>query len=120
MKGIAKLPGGQKRATLFSLVRESIRLNREEEKQYQKMVRSDPLWEEVKMLESIEDVGYERGWEEAREELQEKLREGQAKVLENTAKKLLKSGWLTHDQIVEITGLDIGRIGEFAEALKSE
>jgi len=74
MKGIAKLPGGQKRATLFSLVRESIQLNREEEKQYQKMVRSDPLWKEVKMLESIEDVGYERGWEEGREELREELR----------------------------------------------
>ena len=64
IRGIANLPPGRERATLFSLIRESIRLDKEEEKQYQEIVRGDPLWKEVKMLQSVEEVGYERGREE--------------------------------------------------------
>jgi len=35
----------------------------------QEIVRGDPLWKEVRMLQSVEEVGYERGWEEGREEM---------------------------------------------------
>ena len=112
MRGIAELPEGKKRATLFSLVRESLGLNQEEERQYQEILRGDPLWKEVKMLESIEDVGYERGWEEGREELRESR--------EKTVRNILGSGWLTREQIAQIMEMDIARVDELARSPEPE
>ncbi|OQY56292.1 MAG: hypothetical protein B6245_18605 [Desulfobacteraceae bacterium 4572_88] len=127
MRGIAELPEGKKRATLFSLVRESLGLNQEEERQYQEILRGDPLWKEVKMLESIEDVGYERGWEEGREELREsreKLREEGREELresrEKTVRNILGSGWLTREQIAQIMEMDIARVDELARSPEPE
>ena len=142
MKGIAGISEGRKRATLFSLIQESIRLDSEEERQFRELVRTSPMYKEVKMLESVEEVGYERGMEEARgmlesveevgyergmEEAQKKLQsakeEGQKMLqsaLEETAMKMLDSGVLTHEQIAQFTGLDIGKIRKLAKSLAPE
>ncbi len=73
VRGIAKkLPPGRKQSTLYSLIQESIKLDKKEEKQYQKLIRADPVYKEAKMLESIKEVGIEEGIligiEEGREE----------------------------------------------------
>ncbi len=112
IKGITKLPQGRKRATLFSLIEESIKLTGEEEKQFQKIVRTDPLYQEVKMLQSVEEVGYERGLEQG-------LEQG-LQALKKTAKNLLMSGKLTKQEIAGVTGLTLSQVRELAEALKSE
>ncbi len=111
MRGVARLSKGQRQATLFSLVRESLPLNPEEHKQYQEIVRSDPLWQEVSMLESVEDVGYERGWEEGWEGGRQ---EGHQEGREDAVRELMKSGWLTPEQIAQIMGMDAGRVRELA------
>ncbi|MCP4353641.1 MAG: hypothetical protein GY795_49975 [Desulfobacterales bacterium] len=62
VKGIAKkLPPGKKQSTLYSLIQESMKLNKYEEKQYRELIRTDPTYKEAKMLESIEEVGREQG-----------------------------------------------------------
>jgi len=102
MKGISKMPQGQRRATLFSLIQESAKLTGEEEKQFQEIVQSDPLYQEVKMLQSIEEVGYERGFEQG---------------LKMTAKNLLESGKLTKEEIAGVTGMKLSEVREIAKAL---
>jgi len=52
------------------------------------------------MLESIEEVGIEKG-------------------IEKTAKGLIQSGLLTIEQIAEVTGLAIRKIKELSESLNS-
>jgi hypothetical protein len=108
MSGIAGIPEGKKRATLYSLIQESIKLDSGEEKQFREIVRTNPMYQEVKMLESVEEVGIEKG-----------IEIGWDGALEATAKNLLKNGWLSPQQIAEATGLDIAIINELAESLKS-
>ena len=74
----------------------------------QEIVRGDPLWKEVRMLQSVEEVGYERGREEGREESREE-----------TVKDLLKSGWLTYEQIAQIMKTDVGMVSKLAQAQES-
>ncbi|WP_207681877.1 hypothetical protein [Desulfonema magnum] len=102
IKGIAKMPQGRKRATLFSLIQESLKLTGAEEKRFQKIVQTDPLYQEAKMLQSIEEVGYERGLEQG---------------LKTTAKNLLKTGKLTKQEIAEVTGLKLSEVRELAKVL---
>ncbi len=65
VKGIAKkLPPGKKQSALYSLIQESIKLDKKEEKQYQKLIQANPVYKEAKMLESMKDVGREEGREE--------------------------------------------------------
>ncbi|MDM8555231.1 hypothetical protein QUF75_10915 [Desulfococcaceae bacterium HSG7] len=59
LEGIAKVQSGKKKTTLFSLIQESITLNQDEEKQFQKLIESN--FKEAKMLESIEEYGIEKG-----------------------------------------------------------
>ncbi|MDM8526157.1 hypothetical protein QUF80_22505 [Desulfococcaceae bacterium HSG8] len=84
-------------------------MNREEEKQFRKLVQTNPIYKEVKMLQSVEEVGIEKG-----------IEKGRNQALEETAKNLLKADWLAKQQIAEATGLDIHRIDELAEFLKSQ
>jgi hypothetical protein len=63
MKGIAKVQDGRKRAALYSLIQESVRLNREEEKRFRELVKTDPVYQEVKMFESVEEVRLEEEFE---------------------------------------------------------
>ena len=68
------------------------------------------------MLESVEEVGYERGLEEA----QRMLQSAEEKIREENAMKMLSSGILTEEQIAQFTGLDISRIRELAKSPASE
>ncbi|OQX05632.1 MAG: hypothetical protein BWK80_51805, partial [Desulfobacteraceae bacterium IS3] len=117
--GIAKLPPGQKQATLFSLIQESLPLNRKEEKEFQKLIEADPLYKEVKMLQSVKDVGIEEGFEKGIQKgiqkgIEKGIEKGRIIALEETAKNLLRSGLLTKKQIVEFTGLSMRKINELA------
>jgi len=133
LKGIAKLPPGQKQATLFSLIQESLPLNRKEEKQFQKLIEADPLYKEVKMLQSVKDVGIEEGFEKGIQKgiqkgfekgiqkgVEKGIEKGRIIALEETAKNLLRSGLLTKKQIVEFTGLSMRKINELTKALDIE
>ena len=111
MKGITKVPAGKKQATLLSLIQESIKLDSEEEKQFRELVRDNPIYKEVKMLQSIEEVGFEKGVEIG-------VEKGVEKGVESTAKNLLKSGLLTNRQIADVTRLKLKRINELAKTLK--
>jgi hypothetical protein len=128
--GIAKLPPGQKQATLFSLIQESLQLDRKEEKQFQKLIRTDPLYKEVKMLQSVKDVGIEEGFEKGIQKgiekgiqkgiekgIQKGIEKGRFMALEETAKNLLRSSLLTKKQIAEFTGLSMKKINELAKSL---
>lgn len=65
VRGIAKkLPPGKKQSTLYSLIQESLKLDKKEEKQYQKLIQANPVYKEAKMLESMKEVGREEGREE--------------------------------------------------------
>ncbi|OQY59243.1 MAG: hypothetical protein B6245_07770 [Desulfobacteraceae bacterium 4572_88] len=99
--GITKVAQGRKQATLFSLIEESIRLNKEEEERFQKIIRDDPMYQEAKMLESIEELGMERGMEK-----------GEIRALEKVTKNLLRSGKLTKKEIAQVTDLDIAEMNE--------
>ena len=110
MNGITKMSAGQKRATLFSLIQESLMLNETEEKQFQKLVRTNPIYQEVNMLQSIEEVGIEKG-------LAQGLEKGRNDASEEIAKKMLRSGKLTRKEISEFTGLKLSKINALAKTL---
>jgi hypothetical protein len=61
MKGIAKVEEGNRRAALYSLIEESIRLNRDERKRYRDLLQEDPVYKEEKMYESVEEIILEKG-----------------------------------------------------------
>ncbi|QTA93346.1 hypothetical protein [Desulfonema magnum] len=113
VKGIAGIPEGRKRATLYSLIQESIRLNSEEEKQFQEIIRTNPIYQEVKMLQSVREVGIEEGVEIG-------VEKGRTEALEETAIKMLSSGVLTAEQIALFTGLEISKIKKLAKDIQSE
>jgi predicted transposase/invertase (TIGR01784 family) len=116
MKGIAKLPPGQGQATLFSLIQESLPLTTEEEKEFRKLVTDNPMYQEVKMLQSIEEVGIEKGLEKG---LEQGLEKGRIQASEEIAKNLLGLGKLTIKEIGEITGLDMRRIEQLRNLSES-
>jgi hypothetical protein len=69
------------------------------------------------MLESIEEVGYERGYERG---FEEGKRAARIRVWEKITINLLRSGLLTKEQIAQVIDLDIVRINELEETLKSD
>ncbi len=66
VKGIANVEQGKKRATLYSLIHISMALDEQEQKQYRELIQNHPDYKEVKMLESIEAVGIEKGIEKGK------------------------------------------------------
>ncbi|OQY51647.1 MAG: hypothetical protein B6245_24365, partial [Desulfobacteraceae bacterium 4572_88] len=129
MKGISGIPEGQKRATLYSLIQESIRLDSNEERQFRELVRTNPIYKEVRMLQSVREVGIEEGIEIGIEKgveigiekgVGEGIEKGRFQALEETAVKMLSSGVLTQEQIAQFTGLEISRIRKLAKAPASE
>jgi len=125
MKGIAELPPGQRQATLFSLIQENLPLNFEEEKEFQKLIKDNPMYQEVKMLQSIEEVGIERGIEVGIERgievgIEKGIEKGKIQASEEIAKNLLRFGKLTIKEITEITGLDRKKIEQLRSILKSD
>jgi hypothetical protein len=79
---LTNYPDGQKRATLISLVDESIQLNPDEQKTFDQVINEYPnKYQEVKMFQSLEEYllykgktsGLEEGRKEGRKEGQEEL-----------------------------------------------
>jgi predicted transposase/invertase (TIGR01784 family) len=117
MKGISGIPEGKKRATLYSLIQESIKLDSEEEKQFRELVQDNPMYQEVKMLESVKEVWIEEGMEMG---VEKGIGIGVEKGIEKTAKRMLSFGSLTEEQIAQFTGLEMSRIRELAKEMQSE
>jgi hypothetical protein len=105
MKGISGIPERRRLATLYSLIQECIVLNSEEERQFQELILSNPIYKEVKMLQSVREVG---------------VGKGRFQALEETAMKMLSSGVLTEEQIAQFTGLEISKIRKMSNVLMSE
>ncbi len=121
MKGISGIPEGKRRATLYSLIQECIVLNSEEERQFQKLILTNPIYKEVRMLQSVREVGIEEGIEIGIEKgVGKGIEKGRFQALEETAMKMLSSGVLTEEQIAQFTGLEISRIRKLAKAPASE
>ena len=67
--GVARLvKDGQGQATLFSLINRSVELDAEEQKELKKILIEEEGFQEVRMLQSIEEVGFERGIEQGFEQ----------------------------------------------------
>ncbi|KPA09712.1 hypothetical protein MHK_010083 [Candidatus Magnetomorum sp. HK-1] len=104
VNGIAKTAQTEKgKATLVSLVDHSLKLSPEEEKQYNELIEKDLQYEEANMLQSIEELGIEKGLEQG-------LEKGLIQGTENLVKKMIDSGVLTMDQIVRSTGIGMDYI----------
>jgi hypothetical protein len=112
VKGIAGVEKGPRRSVLYSLIDHSLPLDPAEEKAFQEIIQENPSFQEAKMLQSIEEVGMEKGLEKGR-------KEGMEKGMEKAAINLLRSQWLTKEQISEITGLDRKKLEELEKKLKS-
>lgn len=100
INGIAGLAQGPKRSALYSLIDHSLPLDSKEEKMFHSIIKENPMFREAKMLQSIEEIGIEKG-------------------IEQTAIKLLHSQWLNKQQISEVTGLDREKLDELEKKLKS-
>ncbi len=111
LNGISRVPQGQRRSVLYSLIDQSLQLNPEEENIFRELIQKNPMFQEVKVLQSIEEVGIEKG-------ILIGLEKGEQKKAEETAVKLLRSQWLNKDQISEITGLDREKLDELEKRLK--
>ncbi|KPA14813.1 hypothetical protein MHK_004980 [Candidatus Magnetomorum sp. HK-1] len=95
---------GPKQATLFTLIDQSLNLDKNEQLIFEEIINTHNEYKEVKMLQSIEEVGYEKG-----------IEQGEDKVL----KGLLKAGLLTKDldKIVQTTGIDTERVKKIIQEL---
>jgi len=113
LNGIVNVSQGPKRSVLFSLIDHSLRLNTEEDKQFRELIQNNPMFKEVKMLQSIEEVGIEKGMDIG-------MDIGRKEAMEETAVQLLRSGWLKKEQIAEITKLDKAKLDELEKGLKKE
>jgi predicted transposase/invertase (TIGR01784 family) len=91
------------------LIDHSLPLAPGEEKKFLEIIQENPMFQEAKMLQSIEEVGMEKGLEKGREE-----------GMEKAAVNLLRSQWLSKEQISEITGLDREKLEELEKKLRSE
>ncbi|MGE0087551.1 MAG: hypothetical protein AB7S75_24340, partial [Desulfococcaceae bacterium] len=116
VNGIAKVPQGPKRSVLYSLIDQSLQLKPEEEREFRELVQNNPMFQEAKMLQSIEEVGIEKGLEKG---ILIGLEKGEQKKAEETAVKMLLSQWLNKEQISEITGLDRKKLDELEKRLKT-
>ncbi len=128
LNGVVKVPRGPKRAVLVSLIDQSLRLNTEEDKQFQKLIQKNPMYKEVKMLQSVEEVFIEKGKEigvgigkEIGVGIGKEIGVGigRKEAMEETAIQLFCSGWLKKEQIAEITKLDKAKLDELEKNLKS-
>jgi len=75
------------------------------------------MYQDVKMLQSIEEAGIERGIEVG---IEKGIEKGKMQASEEIAKNLLRFGKLTTKEITEITGLDRKKIEQLRSILKSD
>jgi hypothetical protein len=116
LNGIAKVPQGPRRSVLYSLIDQSLQLNPEEEKTFRELIQKNPMFQEVKMLQSIEEVGIEKGVERG---IGIGVEKGIGIGVEKTAVNLLLSRLLNKEQISEITGLDREKLDELEKKLNT-
>ncbi|MDM8517900.1 hypothetical protein QUF76_17020, partial [Desulfobacterales bacterium HSG16] len=73
------------------------------------------------MLQSVEEVGFERGWEEGQEYGWEKAWEkAWEKSRVEFAKNLIRNSSMSKKEIAMNTGLDLKKINELAKEIKRE
>lgn len=121
LNGVVRVSGRPKRAVLVSLIDQSLCLDDEEERQFKELIQDNPMFQEVKMLQAVEEVFIEKGREIGvgiGREIGVGI--GRKEALEETAIHLLRSGWLKKEQISEITKLDKAKLDELEKALKNE
>ena len=87
-------------------------LDKNEQLIFKEIINTHNDYKEVKMLQSIEEVGYEKGIEKG---LEQGLEQGEDNVL----KGLLKAGLLAKDldKIVQTTGIDSERVKKIIQEL---
>ena len=94
MAGINKTSKNERiKATLASLVSQSMKLTPDERKQYDELIQKDNPLKEVKMLESMRDLGREEG-----------LEEGMEKGKDELLSTMLRLKTLSMEQISKATG----------------
>jgi len=113
IKGIVGLGQGPKRSALYSLIDHSLRLDPEEEKKFRSIIQENPMFQEAKMLQSIEEVGIEKGIDIG-------VEQGIEQGIEQTAVNLLRSQLLNKEQISEVTGLDRKKLEELEKKIHAE
>ena len=100
--GVIKLvQDRQKRATLLSLIDHSLDLNQSELEIFNNIISSEEKFRKVKMLQSIEELGYEKGHDQG---IQQGMKQGEDKTYRALARALKKKG-MSAAEIMEITGL---------------
>jgi len=99
INGVAGVEEGPRRSVLYSLIDHSLPLEPEEEKTFRKIIQENPIFQEAKMLQSIEEVGMEKG-------------------MDITVMKLLRAQVLTKEQIADIIGLNMEEVEALEKKLK--
>jgi len=100
VNGVLKnFPDGTRRASLISLIDELVPLNKDEKKEYNKLINDNlETFKEVYMFKSVEDYLLHKGREEGREEGKEEGRE-------ETLIRLIEAGLLTGNKVMQATAL---------------
>ena len=94
INGLIKTVVNEKqKAILYSLIDISLPLTQEENEQYLKLIEENEQYKEVKMFETVEEYIEERGMEKG-------IEKGRVDLLT----KIVKSGIMTIEQIVQATG----------------
>ncbi len=92
---------------LYSLIQQSLELNPEEEKKFREIIGENPMFMEAKMLQSIEEVGIEKGIDIGKEEGRKE-----------TARNLLLLNVLTEEQIAQAANLSIEEVGRMKQEVE--
>ncbi len=115
IKGITGVEQGPKRSVLYSLIQQSLELNPEEEKKFREIIGDNPMFKEAKMLQSIEEVGMEKGIDIGMEKgidigMEKGIDIGMEKGRKETARNLLLLNVLTEEQIAQASNLSIEEV----------
>jgi len=114
VNGILKTSINEKqKATLYSLIDTSLKLTNEEDRQYLDLIEQNNEYKEAKMYETIEEYLMEKAEKKG---IEKGRQEGQSILLS----QILKSGMMTVDQIVQITGAQYDYIQNIAEKVNKE
>ena len=105
INGVAGVEEGPRRSVLYSLIDHSLPLEPDEEKAFQEIIQENPIFQEAKMLQSIEEVGMEKGIDIG---------------VESAVMKLLRAQVLTKEQIADIIGLNMEKIETLEKKLNAE
>jgi hypothetical protein len=120
IKGIAGVENGPKRSVLYSLIQQSLELDPDEEKKFKEIIGENHKFKEAKMLQSIEEVGMERGIDIGMEKgIDIGKKEGRKEGKKETARNLLLLNILTEEQIAQATNLSIEEVRRLKREAKT-